>query len=109
MRALGATARFAVLARAPVSPDGRGPAFSSARNGSNEIHVADTRAGRVRRLTGHRAVEPARSPAGTQIAYASNRDGRNRVWADDAAGGEPLPLVGAPGPQRAPSHDCQAG
>jgi dipeptidyl aminopeptidase/acylaminoacyl peptidase len=56
-----------------VSPDGRRIAFVSARDGNEEIYVADARTGKVRRLT--RDARPDRRPAwaphGRSIAWQS--------------------------------------
>ena len=81
---------------AAVSPDGRRLAFSSARSGSTEIYVADTRAGTVRRLTGNAAaddVEPAWSPDGRQLAWASGPPGAHDLFVMSADGGRKRRLV----------------
>jgi len=77
---------------ATVSPDGRRLAFSSARSGSTEIYVSDTRTGTVRRLTDNTAaddIEPAWSP-----------DGRQLVWASGPPGAHDLFVMGDDGTQR---------
>jgi Tol biopolymer transport system component len=74
---------------AAVSPDGGDLAFSSARTGSTEIYVADTRTGIVRRLTGNTSsddVEPAWSP-----------DGRQLTWASGSSASHDLVVMGADG------------
>ena len=81
---------------AAVSPDGRKLAFSSARNGSTEIYVADTRTGSVRRLTGNTAsedVDPAWSPEGRRLAWASGPPGSHDVFVMNADGGRKRRLV----------------
>ena len=74
---------------ATVSPDGRLLAFSSARGGSSEIYIADTRSGSLRRLTTNRAaddVEPSWSP-----------DSRMLVWSSGPSGSRDLFLMNADG------------
>ncbi len=61
-----------------VAPDGRRVAFVSARDGNEEIYVADTRTGKVRRLThtaGAADRGPAWSPGGRRIVWESGQPG----------------------------------
>lgn len=81
---------------AAVSPDGRKIAFSSARNGSSEIYVADTRTGAALRLTGNvfsDDVEPAWSPNGRRLAWASGASASRDLFVMDADGGRKRRLV----------------
>lgn len=59
------------------SPDGRSIAFSSTREGNQEIYVCRVDGADKRRLTSHPAIDahPAWSPDGAQIAFATNRWG----------------------------------
>ncbi len=62
------------------SPDGKRIAFSSNRDGNNEIYVMNVDGSGVRRLTNHPAgdIAPTWNPTGTQIAFTSDRIGVNQ-------------------------------
>lgn len=70
------------------SPDGTRIAFSSNRDGNNEIYVMNVDGTNVRRLTNHRAIDttPTWSPSGTHIAFVSERSGSPNIWRVDALG-----------------------
>ena len=84
-----------------VSPDGRHLAFSSRRNGSRDIYVADATTGEVRRLTASRRLDdrrPAWSPDGRRIAWQAGVRGRAAdVFVMRADGGKKRRLVRGPG------------
>ena len=74
------------------TPDGRGLAYVSYRQGSPLIFLARIFEGRsVPNLTGERgdaqAFAPSFSPDGRSLAYASNRSGNMDVWVAGADGG----------------------
>jgi Tol biopolymer transport system component len=74
---------------AAVSPDGHRVTFSSARSGSSEIYVVDTRSGDARRLTANPEaddVEPAWSPDGRQIVWSSGKAGSRDLFVMRADG-----------------------
>ena len=70
------------------SPDGTRSAFSSNRDGNNEIYVMNVDGSGMRRVTNHRAIDttPTWSPSGTHIAFVSERSGSPNVWRVDAQG-----------------------
>lgn len=70
------------------SPDGSRIAFSSNRDGNNEIYVMNVDGSGVRRLTNHRAIDttPTWSPSGTHVAFVSERSGSPNIWRVDALG-----------------------
>jgi TolB protein len=61
-----------------VSPDGYRVAFVSKRDGNEEIYVADSRTGDVRRLTRNRRPDrrPAWAPTGSRLVWQSGAPGR---------------------------------
>ena len=74
---------------AVVSPGGGRIAFSSARDGSSEIYVANATTGRVRRLTDNAKaddLDPAWSPDGRRIVWASGAPGNHDLFAMEADG-----------------------
>lgn len=81
---------------AAVSPDGRRLVFSSARSGSTEIYVVDTRVGVVHGLTvnpGADDVEPAWSPDGRQIVWSSGAARSHDLFVMKADGGRKRRVV----------------
>jgi Tol biopolymer transport system component/chitodextrinase len=63
-------------------------AFTSSRDGSDEIYVSELDGGYERNLTNDLAndAEPAVSPDGARIAFASDRDGSWRIYVTDLTG-----------------------
>ena len=57
-------------------------AFTSERDGNNEIYIMDTKGKNLRNLTNHpaRDSQPAFSPDGQWMAYVSDRDGNSRIY-----------------------------
>jgi len=70
------------------SPDGTKIAFTSSRDGNEEIYVMNTDGSNVRRLTNHPEIDvtPTWSPTGNQIAWTSNRSGTPNIWIMNADG-----------------------
>ncbi len=84
---------------ARVSPDGRMLAFSSARSGSSEIYVADTKTGSLRRLTTNPAaddVEPAWAPVGQKLVWSSGPEGSRDLFVMRADGADKRRVVADP-------------
>ena len=89
-----------------VAPDGRRIAFVSARDGNEEIYVADTRTGEVRRLThtaGAADRRPAWSPGGRRIVWESGQPGAADLHVMRADGTRKAVLVGGPGDDADPA------
>ncbi len=65
-------------------PDGSRIAFSSYRDGNQEIYVMDAAGGDPVNLTLHEAwdASPAWSPDGRRIAFVSDRNGDVEIWPD---------------------------
>ncbi len=77
-------------------PGGNGKiAFTSDRDGNDEIYVMDANGSNPIRLTNNTArdSDPAWSPAGTRIVFSSNRDGNDEIYVMDADGNNPLRLT----------------
>ena len=57
-------------------------AFTSPREGNNEIYIMDTKGKNLQNLTNHpaRDWQPAFSPDGQWMAFVSNRSGTNRIY-----------------------------
>jgi TolB protein len=70
------------------SPDGRQIAFSSVRDGNNEIYVINEDGSNLRRLTNHPAADitPTWSPSGDRIAFTSDRTGSPQIYVMGADG-----------------------
>jgi TolB protein len=70
------------------SPDGDRIAFTSKRDGNNEIYLMNADGSDVIRLTDHPARDslPAWSPDGARIAFASERDGNLEIYVMNADG-----------------------
>ncbi len=70
-------------------------AFSSARDGNNEIYVMDWDGSRPLRVTEDAAsdTEPAISPNGRDIIFTSSRSGNNDIFIVDSTGRNPVNLT----------------
>jgi hypothetical protein len=90
---------------AAVSPDGGRVAFVSERDGNEEIYVADTRTGDVRRLTRTRRPDrrPAWSPSGRSLVWQSGSEGSANLRVMRANGGANRLLVGGDGDDTDPA------
>jgi hypothetical protein len=64
------------------SPDGSRLAFTSIRDGNEEIYVMNADGGDVQRLTDHAGLDraPVWSPDGTRLAFQSDRDGNWEIY-----------------------------
>jgi dipeptidyl aminopeptidase/acylaminoacyl peptidase len=83
-----------------VSPDGGRVAFVSARDGNEEVYVADARTGEVLRLTRNLRVDdrrPAWSPDGRSIVWQSGRPDAADLFVMGANGSRTRLLVGGAG------------
>ena len=87
------------------APDGRRLAFTSTRDGNEEIYVYDTDTGAQTRLTfdAARDRDPSWSPDGTSLAFESLRDGNQEIYVVPAAGGAPARLTSDPADDRQPA------
>jgi WD40-like Beta Propeller Repeat/Lysyl oxidase len=90
-----------------VSPDGRRIAFVSARDGNQEVYVADTRTNDVRRLTRNLRkadLRPGWSPDGRSIAWQSGPPGAAAdLYVMRADGSDKRLLVGGAGDDAEPA------
>lgn len=70
-------------------------AFTSPREGNNEIYIMDTKGKNLRNLTNHPALDwqPAFSPDGQWMAFVSNRSGTNRIYLMNRNHNELRPLT----------------
>ncbi|MEK7448426.1 MAG: DPP IV N-terminal domain-containing protein, partial [Planctomycetota bacterium] len=70
------------------SPDGTKIAFTTNRDGNDEIYVMDPDGKNFERLTEHPALDlgAAFSPDGKKIAFHSNRDGNKEIYVMDTNG-----------------------
>jgi WD40-like Beta Propeller Repeat/Lysyl oxidase len=82
-----------------VSPDGRRIAFVSTRDGNEEIYVADSRTGEVRRLTDDPRPDrrPAWAPHGRTIAWQSGTPDAADLYVMFANGEGKRLVAGGPG------------
>ena len=81
------------------SPGGRKLAFTSTRDGNNEIYVLDADgSGTPINLTNHPGNDqlPVFSPDGTRLAFATNRDGNFELYLMAADGTAPTNLTNHP-------------
>jgi len=81
------------------APDGKRFAFTSTRDGNQELYVTDLSEGKWQRLTEDPALDahPAWSPDGRWIAFATDRWGDLELALIDAAGGTVRRLTESPG------------
>src|SRR5438128_2813484 len=88
------TATVAITAIAPAGQI----AFTSQRDGNEEIYVTNADGSGVTRLTNNpaRDVAPAWSPDGSKIMFETNRDGNWEVYVMNADGSGPLNLSNNP-------------
>ena len=87
------------------SPDGSKIAFTSDRDGNDEIYVMNADGSAPMRLTSDPAADysPAWSPDGTRIAFVSNRgDGVPTIYVMNADGSNPVPLTNGRDPAWSP-------
>jgi hypothetical protein len=70
------------------SPNGEKIAFTTFRDGNDEIYVMNADGSGATRLTNNPAIDyhPAFSPNGQQIVFASRRDGNYEIYVMDADG-----------------------
>jgi Tol biopolymer transport system component len=87
------------------APDGRRLAFTSTRDGNEEIYVYDADSGAQTRITFDpaRDRDPAWSPDGTRLVFESLRDGNQELYVVSAAGGVPTRLTSDPADDRQPA------
>lgn len=81
------------------SPDGRWLAFTSTRDGNQELYVATAEGNELRRLTSDPAIDahPAWSPDGRTIAFATNRWGDLEIALIDPDGSHLRRWTDSPG------------
>jgi len=86
-----------------VSPDGTRIAFSSSRDGNNEVYVMNRNGSNVFRLTNNKAADitPTWNPQSTRIAFTSDRTGAPQIWLIDADGTNLQRLTSEPYADRA--------
>ena len=65
------------------SPNGSQIAFSSDRNGNDEVYILDLARFSVAKMTAtkDRDVQPTFAPDGSALAYVSDRSGATEIWA----------------------------
>ncbi len=86
------------------SPDGTHLAFTSVRDGNNEIYLMNADGSDVRRLTNsvYADYQPTWSSDGTRIAFVSERDGNPEIYVMSADGSNPVRLTSDPGADNEP-------
>jgi lysophospholipase L1-like esterase len=83
-----------------------GIAFSSDRDGDDEVYVMDVEGGNPTNLTNNLVFDdgqPSWSPDGKQIAFVSNRDGNREIYIMDADGENPTRVTNNPDADHDPS------
>ena len=91
------------------SPDGKRIAFSSERDGNDEIYVMDTDGSNLIRLTNRPELDwwPAWSPDGMRIAYATQKgkpgDWHHEIWIMNADGSNQICLTLGPSDEAYPA------
>ena len=80
-------------------------AFTTDRDGNEEIYVMDADGSNPTRLTNNSADDgqPAWSPDGSQIAFGSFRDGNPEIYVMDADGSNQTNLTNNPASDRTPA------
>jgi TolB protein len=81
--------------RCDWSPKGNAIAFTSSRDGNQEIYSIDADGSGLQRLTDATGSDanPTFSPKGDSIAFESNRTGSPEIWVMKADGSDPVPLT----------------
>jgi len=89
------TDNSAMDTRPAWSPDGMKVAFTSNRDGMNEIYVMDSNGSNVKRLTNNMGEDanPSWSPDGRRILFESERDGNREIYVMDADGSNQIRLT----------------
>jgi Tol biopolymer transport system component len=74
-------------------------AFTTDRDGNDEIYLVNADGTGLQRLTSHPAVDlqPTWSPDGSRLAFASDRGGNSDIFVMDASGASILNLTKSPG------------
>lgn len=80
-------------------------AFTSDRDGNEEIYVMNLDGSDLARLTDHpaRDFSPAWSPDGSKVAFATDRDGNAEIYVMGAGGSNPVRLTDDPASDYDPS------
>jgi len=88
-----------------VNPAASKIAFTSGRDGNNEIYVVNGDGSGLTRLTIDPAwdAQPTWSPDGRRIAFMSFREGKSGIWVMTADGSSPTRLTTSPHIDEAPS------
>jgi Tol biopolymer transport system component len=78
-----------------LSPDGTMVAFTSDRDGDDDLYVLDLRQGSVRNLTSNADHDDnaAWSPEGARIAFSSDRTGKNEIYVMNTDGSGAIQLT----------------
>lgn len=93
------------------SPDGTKIAFTSNRDGNNDIFVMNADGANPVNLTHNPGEDsfPAWSPDGTKITFTSNRDGNNEIYVMNADGSNQVNLTKSPANDFKPTWYTQSG